>query len=171
MSLSQSGPALISFACALKTSRIKFCLLVCAVVYAAPTVALGQVKPPKSKQDSIARADSIARTDSIALVKQLEKELGASGADTSSAASSQGPRATGSYMNIGFVTLTDAGWSTAYDIGAIERGDHDPKVNGFTMPNAEISLDGNVDPYFKGFSNIVLKIDSAGDTGIELEEA
>src|SRR5256884_2575137 len=48
-------------------------------------------------------------------------------------------------------------WSTAHDIGAIERGDHDPKVNGFTMPNAEISLDGNVDPYFKGFSNIVLR--------------
>jgi len=44
-------------------------------------------------------------------------------------------------------------------------------VRGFTIPNAEISLDGNVDPYFKGFSNIVLKIDSAGDTGIELEEA
>src|SRR5437016_244305 len=39
------------------------------------------------------------------------------------------------------------------------------------MPNAEISLDGAVDPYFKGFSNIVLKIDSAGETGIELEEA
>jgi hypothetical protein len=28
-----------------------------------------------------------------------------------------------------------------------------------------------VDPYFKGFSNIVLKIDSSGETGIELEEA
>jgi hypothetical protein len=53
----------------------------------------------------------------------------------------------------------------------LEQGDHDPKVNGFTMPNAEISLDGAVDPYFKGFSNIVLKIDSAGETGIELEEA
>jgi hypothetical protein len=39
------------------------------------------------------------------------------------------------------------------------------------MPNAEISLDGAVDPYFKGFSNIVLKLDSAGETGIELEEA
>jgi hypothetical protein len=74
-------------------------------------------------------------------------------------------------MNIGFVALTDAGWSSASDIGAIERGDHDPKVNGFTIPNAEISLDGAVDPYFKGFSNIVLKIEPNGDTGIELEEA
>jgi hypothetical protein len=44
-------------------------------------------------------------------------------------------------------------------------------VRGFTIPNAELALDGAVDPYFKGFSNIVLKLDSAGETGIELEEA
>ena len=74
-------------------------------------------------------------------------------------------------MNIGFVALTDAGWSTEPDIGAIQVGDHDPHVNGFSIPNVELTLDGAVDPYFKGFSNIVLKIDSAGDTGIELEEA
>src|SRR5438046_2415970 len=108
--------------------------------------------------------------DSIALVKQLEKELGQQAADTGAGVAAQ-PRATGGYMNIGFVTLTDAGWSTESDVASIERGDHDPKVNGFTMPNAEISLDGAVDPYFKGFSNIVLKIDSDGETGIELEEA
>lgn len=144
-------------------------LLVCS---ALPAMSGAQVPVPKSKRDSIARADSIVRADSIALVKQLEKELGAQNADTSAAPSrAQGPAATGSYMNIGFVALTDAGWSTAHDIGKIERGDHDPKVNGFTIPNAEISLDGNVDPYFKGFSNIVLKIDSAGNSGIELEEA
>ena len=46
-----------------------------------------------------------------------------------------------------------------------------PKSAASRCPNAEISLDGAVDPYFKGFSNIVLKIDSAGQTGIELEEA
>ncbi|MFL5594405.1 MAG: hypothetical protein ACJ785_07330, partial [Gemmatimonadaceae bacterium] len=146
-------------------------LRIALALFALPSLALAQVAPSKSKQDSIARADSVARADSIALVKQLEKELGAQGSDTSAAAASQGPRATGGYMNIGFVALTDAGWSSASDIGSIERGDHDPKVNGFTIPNAEISLDGAVDPYFKGFSNIVLKIDSAGETGIELEEA
>jgi hypothetical protein len=104
----------------------------------------------------------------------LEKELGQATTDTASsgdAGAAQTPRATGGYMNIGFVTLADAGWSTAHDITRLEQGDHDPHVNGFTMPNAEISLDGAVDPYFKGFSNIVLKLDSAGETGIELEEA
>ncbi len=127
-----------------------------------------------SKSDSATRADSVTRADSIALVQQLEKELGGA-ADSTGAASDQSaasaPRATGGYMNIGFVSLTDAGWSSAKDVEALQPGDHDPKVNGFTIPNAEISLDGAVDPYFKGFSNIVFKIDPNGETGVELEEA
>jgi hypothetical protein len=73
-------------------------------------------------------------------------------------------------MNIGFVSLTDLGWSTEPDVGSLQLGDHDPAVRGFTLPNSEISLDGAVDPYFKGFSSIVLKLDSEGETGIELEE-
>src|SRR6185369_7624688 len=36
--------------------------------------------------------------------------------------------------------------------------------------NAEIALDGAVDPYFKGFANIVLKLDKNNETEIELEE-
>jgi hypothetical protein len=44
-------------------------------------------------------------------------------------------------------------------------------VNGFSIPNVELTLDGAVDPYFKGFSNIVYKLDKDGQTGVELEEA
>ena len=133
-----------------------------------------QIVPPKA--DTSAKADSAARADSIALVKEIEKELGGTGTDTAAAPQadqppSAPPRATGGYMNIGFVALTDAGWSSAKDVEALQRGDHDPHVNGFTVPNAEISLDGAVDPYFKGFSNIVFKIDPNGETGVELEEA
>ncbi len=79
-------------------------------------------------------------------------------------------RTGGAYMNIGFVSLTDLGWSTEPDVGSLQLGDHDPLVRGFTLPNSEISLDGAVDPYFKGFSSIVLKLDAQGETGIELEE-
>ncbi|HUQ18597.1 MAG TPA: TonB-dependent receptor [Gemmatimonadaceae bacterium] len=140
-----------------------------AFAIVAPCAALAQVPQTKAQRDSAARADSIARTDSIALVQQLEKDLGTQSTDTATSTSGT-PRATGGYMNIGFVSLTDAGWSTAKDVQSIENGDHDPHVRGFTIPNAELSLDGAVDPYFKGFSNIVLKIDSAGETGIELEE-
>jgi len=103
-------------------------------------------------------------------VQQLEKELASQASDTSASAA-QMPRAAGGYMNIGFVALTDAGWSSQEDVESIENGDHDPKVRGFTVPNAEISLDGAVDPYFKGFANLVWKIDSKGETGVELEEA
>lgn len=122
------------------------------------------------KKDSVAKADSAAKADSIALVRQLEKELGASASDTTTPAAAA-PRATGGYMNIGFVSLLDGGWSTARDVGSLQRGDHDPKVRGFTLPNTELTFDGAVDPYFKGFANIVYKIEPGGETGVELEEA
>jgi len=74
-------------------------------------------------------------------------------------------------MNIGFVALTDFGWSSERDVGSLQLGDHDPKVRGFTIPSTELTLDAAVDPYFKGFANIVFKIDEAGESGLELEEA
>src|SRR6185436_8142071 len=81
------------------------------------------------------------------------------------------PRAAGSYMNIGFDVLADGGWTTANEPGLLLRGDHDPLVRGFTIPNAELTLDAAVDPYFKGFANIVYKLDRDGETVVELEEA
>ena len=79
-------------------------------------------------------------------------------------------RASGSYMNLGFDGLADFGWSSEPDVGTLQLGDHDPAVRGFTIPNAELTLDGAVDPYFKGFANIVYKLDPDGETGVELEE-
>ena len=79
-------------------------------------------------------------------------------------------RTGGAYMNIGFVGLADFGWSSERNVASLQVGDHDPLVRGFTIPNAELTLDGAVDPYFKGFVNIVTKLDSKGETAIELEE-
>jgi hypothetical protein len=80
-------------------------------------------------------------------------------------------RAGSAYMNISFDALIDAGWSTAADPSAqLQLGDHDPQKRGFSLRNAEIALDGAVDPYFKGFANIVLKLDNNNETDIELEE-
>ena len=73
-------------------------------------------------------------------------------------------------MNIGFDALADFGWSSESDVGSLQLGDHDPAVRGFTIPNAELTLDGAVDPYFKGFANIVYKLEPDGETGVELEE-
>jgi hypothetical protein len=75
------------------------------------------------------------------------------------------------YMNISFDALMDVGGSSAADPSQfLELGDHDPITRGFSLRNAEIALDGAVDPYFKGFANIVLKLDQNNETEIELEE-
>jgi hypothetical protein len=79
-------------------------------------------------------------------------------------------QARGAYMNVSFVGLTDFGWSTESDVASLQVGDHDPRVRGFSIPNAELVLDGAVDPYFRGFANIVYKLDAEGETGVELEE-
>ena len=80
-------------------------------------------------------------------------------------------RAGSTYMNISYGALIDAGWSSVADPSAqLQLGDHDPSKRGFTLRNAEIAVDGAIDPYFKGFANIVLKLDRNNETSIELEE-
>jgi hypothetical protein len=81
-------------------------------------------------------------------------------------------RAGSAYMNISFDALMDVGGSTKADPSSqLELGDHDPIKNGYSLRNAEIAVDGAVDPYLKGFGNIVLKLDKNNETEIELEEA
>lgn len=122
-----------------------------AALRAAAAAAAGQAPSPSTP------ADTAQATPGAPPAEQLP-------------AQTQPARTGGAYMNIGFVALTDLGWSTESDVGSLQLGDHDPQVRGFTIPNAELSLDGAVDPYFKGFSNIVYKIDPKGETGVELEE-
>ena len=111
--------------------------------------------------------------------QKLEQELAAAsgpavpGSKTEPGfAPAAGAKAGSSYMNLSFGTLIDAGWSTVTDPSAqLQLGDHDPSKRGFLLRNAEISLDGAIDPYFKGFANIVLKLDKNNRTDIELEES
>src|SRR5690348_9880194 len=78
------------------------------------------------------------------------------------------PARSGTYMNLGFSGLVDGGWSSGANVGTLQLDDHDPKVRGFSIPNDELTLDGAVDPYFKGFVNLVYKLDGNGETGVEL---
>src|SRR5579884_3243408 len=121
------------------------------------------------------------------LTQQLAVELGQQNSPSNAPPSAQVPAPTGgfsptapitvaragsSYMNISFDTLMDVGGSSARDPSAqLQLGDHDPIKRGFSLRNAEIAVDGAVDPYFKGFGNIVLKLDRNNETEIELEEA
>ena len=76
-----------------------------------------------------------------------------------------------SYLNMSFDGMFAVGGSTAQDVQLLEFGGHDPKQNGFTVQNLELTLDGKVDPYFKGQANIVLQVTPDGGTTIEAEEA
>jgi hypothetical protein len=75
------------------------------------------------------------------------------------------------YMNISFDSVFALAASSDRHPDRLEVGDHDPQQRGFNARNAEIALDGAVDPYFEGFANIVLKLDNNNETEIELEEA
>lgn len=131
--------------------------------------------------------DLVKQQGAAAEEKKLEEELAAKLAPPTNAAPavSAVPAAGGwsptapltvarsgsAYMNISFDALLNAGWSTDPEPSHyLELGDHDPNQRGFSMRNAEIALDGAVDPYFKGFANIVLKLDQNNETAIELEE-
>lgn len=48
----------------------------------------------------------------------------------------------------------------------LQSGGHDPKRNGFTLQQAEVSFSGAIDPYFTGEAHIVFL-----ENGVELEEA
>ncbi len=75
------------------------------------------------------------------------------------------------YLNISFDGQFSLAGSSARDREDVEVGDHDPQQRGFNARNAEIALDGAVDPYFEGFANIALKLENDNETEIELEEA
>jgi len=86
-------------------------------------------------------------------------------------ASAGGGRA--AYLDVSFNSLMTAGTSTAKEsvLPELEGGHHDPHKRGFTIQNTELALSGAVDPYFKGFVNMVQTIDKDGGTVVELEEA
>jgi hypothetical protein len=80
-------------------------------------------------------------------------------------------RAGSAYMNISLDALGDFGWSSASDPSHfLELGDHDPQSRGFGLLNTELVFDGAVDPYFKGFADIVFKLDQNAASSVELEE-
>jgi hypothetical protein len=129
--------------------------------------------PAAAQQATGRQVDSLAAEVRAlqARLDSLSASLPAPQQPASPAPPVQQARAGGTYMNASFVALTDFGSSTESDVGSLQVGDHDPHVRGFTIPNAELALDGTVDPYFKGFSNIVYKLDPKGETRVELEEA
>ena len=75
------------------------------------------------------------------------------------------------YINVSLSVLGAAGGSTAEDVAALQPGGHDPRQRGFTLQNAELTLQGAIDPYLRGQASTIFFIDPDGETVIELEEA
>jgi len=81
--------------------------------------------------------------------------------------------ASNSGIQIGLFGLFAAGGSSVdnYALESLQGGAHDPRQNGFTVQNVELSIGGTVDPYFDAQVNIIFQIDADGETVVELEEA
>jgi hypothetical protein len=77
-------------------------------------------------------------------------------------------------IDLSLDVLAAGGGSTVGDaeLQVLQGGDHDPRKNGFTLQNVELSLTGAVDPYVNGEAHIVFFVDPLdGETVVELEEA
>jgi len=139
-----------------------------------------QIDALTRKLDELTNRSPSGATEKPAPAKNLEQELAAEmtaatptpAAPAARASAVTSAHAGSAYMNISYGALIDAGWSSVADPSAeLQLGDHDPIKRGFALRNAEIAVDGAIDPYFKGFANIVLKLDQNNATSIELEES
>ncbi|PYJ85008.1 MAG: hypothetical protein DME70_10285, partial [Verrucomicrobia bacterium] len=129
-----------------------------AVVTSAPSVnANGTSTFPTTDESVTTTPSSVTTTDTSSSLTQPIPIIG--GGNNKN------------YMNISFDGMFALAASSDRHLDRLEVGDHDPLQRGFNGRNAEIALDGAVDPYFEGFANIVLKLDNNNQTEIELEEA
>jgi len=128
-----------------------------AVVSSAPVNANGTTTFPTSDDSVTTTAATVSTSDTSSSLTQPLSILG--GGNNKN------------YMNISFDAVFALAASSERHLDRLEVGDHDPQQRGFNARNAEIALDGAVDPYFQGFANIVLKLDNNNETEIELEEA
>lgn len=60
--------------------------------------------------------------------------------------------------------------ATFSDPDPLQFGAHDPNKRGFTLQNLELTLAGNVDPYFRGEAHLIFGLED-GESIIEVEEA
>ena len=77
------------------------------------------------------------------------------------------------YVNLSFGSLFTVGGASVSgdDLLLLQTGAHDPRVNGFTVQNLELSLTGAIDPFFNGEVHLIFQIDEEGESLLEVEEA
>lgn len=123
-----------------------------------------------------APAQPLSDAERKALESDLAEALAAPGAQPAAPAPAPSPPASSSplrLIDISLDILGAVGGSSApeAELRQLEAGGHDPKNQGFTLQNVELTLAGVVDPYLRGDSHIVFAIDEEGETIVEVEEA
>ena len=89
------------------------------------------------------------------MLNQLEAEEVKADQKTAGAVTVVSDRTGKNYMQLSLGGLMAAGSSTDPDVPNLELGAHDPSRRGFTIQNAELVLNGAVDPYFTAQANII----------------
>lgn len=117
-----------------------------------------------------ATSEAVAAPGNSKLAEQLAKEL--PGQDALRSMSNKPIplfSGGGTYANLSLDVLGLAGTSSRADVGRVDPGGANQR--GFELQEAEIFIDGAVDPYFYGAGNFSFGIDENGDTSVEIEEA
>jgi hypothetical protein len=151
--------------------RFHFIFALCLALAASLPV---QAQTPTPEAGATPQPTVSAPASDKDLESELAKQLGAS-SPTPTPAPPPAVASAGALrlIDVSFDGLFAAGFSSAKEdeIDVLQGGGHDPKQNGFTVQNVELSFLGAVDPYLRGESHVVLQIDKQGETSIELEEA
>jgi len=103
-------------------------------------------------------------------IDALDKRLNETAKSSSTAVNTS---VSSSPLKIGLSGLFATGGSSVdnSELANLQAGGHDPSKNGFTVQNVELSIGGIVDPYYDAQANIIILINAAGETVVELEEA
>lgn len=142
---------------------------VMAVCLSFPTAALA------AQETDVLRVQQ-SNQQQIHSMKQrlLELESRLKTAETSPPILATAPAAANrSGIQIGLSGLFASGVSSVDNnaLEGLQGGAHDPKQNGFTVQNVELSISSTVDAYLDAQANIIFQIDADGETVVELEEA
>lgn len=105
-------------------------------------------------------------------IQTLEKQKTVEKSPSQPAVLAARPQGLGREFQIGLSVSTAAGGSSENNevLSNLQRGEHDPNKNGFTLQSGELFLGGSVSPDFDAQANIIFKIDAEGETLVELEE-
>ncbi|MBI2377071.1 MAG: hypothetical protein HYV07_23930 [Deltaproteobacteria bacterium] len=119
------------------------------------------------------QTSTVTDEEQLQLEAELRQALAAEGDSEPRSISPPSPAGSIRLIDVSFDLLVAGGGGTSSeeDLRWLQGGGHDPKNHGFTFQNGELTLAGIVDPYVRGDTHVVLQLDEAGETVVELEEA